>query len=165
MLDKVQVAIDRTRSPKRHPVHSVAGDLGLNDATLRQTLHQRGILTLGIPTTVEPLNPQPTAEESRTLLAEAGLVRQRTPAQVRLACACGYSRPVVESYIAPVLSRGAGQVRYKGLAGAVVQQGMTVLAQNGATLVRIRAQRLTKRAQKLRRLLRLKPTNPLKNKE
>ncbi len=165
LLDKVQVAIERTRSPQRHAVHSVAGDLGLNDATLRQTLHQRGILTLGIPTTVEPLNPEPTAEESRALLAEAGLARRRTPALVQLACACGYSRPVVESYIATLLSRGAGQVRYKGLAGAVVQQGMTVLAQNGATLVRIREQRLTKRAQKLRRLLRLKPPNPLKNKE
>ena len=114
---------------------------------------------------MEPLNPEPTAEESRALLAEAGLAHRRTPAQVQLACACGYSRPVVESYIATLLSRGAGQVRYKGLAGAVVQQGMTVLAQNGATLVRIQAQRLTKRAQKLRRLLRLKPPNPLKNKE
>ena len=164
LLDKVQTAIERTRSPKRHPVHSVAGDLGLNDPTVRQTLHQRGILTLGIPTTVEPRNPQPTAEESRALLTAAGLTRQRTPAQVRLACACGYSRPVVESYIATLLSRGAGQVRYNGLAGAVVQQAMTVLAQNGATLVRISEQRLTKRAQKLRRLLRLKrkySANPL----
>ena len=99
------------------------------------------------------------------LLTAAGLTRQRTQAQVRQACACGYSRPVVESYIATLLSRGAGQVRYNGLAGAVVQQAMTVLAQNGATLVRISEQRLTKRAQKLRRLLRLKPPNPLKNKE
>ena len=56
-------------------------------------------------------------------------------------------------------------MRYKDLAGAVVQQGMTVMAHNGATLARLPQQRLSKRAQKLRRLLRLKPPNPLKNKE
>lgn len=165
LLDKVQTAIQRTHSPKRPQVHSVAGDLGLNDSTLRQTLHQRGILTIGIPKTVEPLPPKLTPEEIRTILTEAGLSHQRTPAQVQVACACGYSRPVVESYIATLLSRGAGQVRYKGLAGAVVQQGMAVLAQNGATLARLPHQQLSKRAQKLRRLLRLRPANPLKNKE
>jgi hypothetical protein len=75
---------------------------------------------------------------------------------VQLACACGYSRPVVESHIASLLARGAGQVRYKGLQGAVIQQGMTVLAHNGATLVRICQQQLSKRAQKFRRLLGLR---------
>jgi hypothetical protein len=50
-------------------------------------------------------------------------------------------------------------VRYQGLQGAVVQQGMTVMSHNGATLVRIRQQHLSKRAQKLRRLLRLKNQN------
>ena len=165
LLDKVQSAIARVGPGQHRPVHSVAGDLGINEATLRQTLHQRGILTLGIPKTVAPLNPQPTIEESRALLAEAGLTQQRTPYQVQLASACGYSRPVVESHIASLVARGAGQVRYTGLAGAVVQQGMTVLAHNGATLARLPRQRLTKRAQNLRRLLRLKPPNPLKNKE
>ncbi len=165
LLDKVQSAIDRVCSRKRRQVHSVAGDLGINDATLRQTLHQRGILTLGIPKTVEPLNPQPTAEEIGTILTEADLTQKRTPHQVQIACACGYSRPVVESHIASLVARGAGQVRYTGLAGAVVQQGMTVMAHNGATLARLPRQRLSKRAQKLRRLLRLKPANPLKNKE
>ncbi len=63
LLDKVQRAINRVGSRKRRQVHSVAGDLGINEATLRQTLHERGILTLGIPKTVEPINPQPTAEE------------------------------------------------------------------------------------------------------
>ena len=72
---------------------------------------------------------------------------------------------MVESHIASLVARGAGQVRYKGLPGAVVQQGMTVMAQNGATLARLPHQRLSKRAQKLRRWLRLKPPNPLKNKE
>lgn len=65
----------------------------------------------------------------------------------------------MESHIASLLARGAGQVRYKGLQGAVVQQGMAVMAPNGATLARIRQQRLSKRAQKFRRLLGLKPRN------
>jgi len=78
---------------------------------------------------------------------------------VQLACACGYSRPVVESHIASLLSRGAGQGRYKGLHGAVVQLSMAVMAHNGAAMVRIRQQRLSKRAQKFRRLLGLRRRN------
>jgi hypothetical protein len=159
LLDKVQSALDRVSALPRLRVHSVAGDLGINDAALRQALHARGLLTIGIPKTVEPINPTPTPEEIHAILAEAGLQRQRTPYQVQLACACGYSRPVVESHIASLLARGAGQVRYKGLQGAVVQQGMTVMAHNGATLVRIHQQRLSKRAQKFRRLLGLRPRN------
>jgi hypothetical protein len=137
LLDKVQSAIDRVRVPQRLRIHSVAGDLGVNETALRQALHARGILTVGIPKSVEPLNPTPTPEEIGAILTEAGLRRQRTPHQVQLACACGYSRPVVESHIASLLARGAGQVRYKGLRGAVIQQGMTVLAHNGATLGRV----------------------------
>jgi hypothetical protein len=114
------------------------------------------MLTIGLPKTVAPINPTPTAEAMLALLHEAGLHRQRTPRQVQLACACGDSRPVVESHIASLRSRGAGQVRDKGLQGAVVQQGMTVMAHNSATLVRIRQQRLSKRAQKFRRLLGLR---------
>jgi hypothetical protein len=159
LLDKVQSALDRVRALPRLRVHSVAGDLGINDAALRQALHTRGLLTIGIPKTVAPFNPTPTPEEIHAILAEAGLHRQRTPYQVQLACACGYSRPVVESHIASLLARGAGQVRYKGLQGAVVQQGMTVMAHNGATLGRIRRQCLSKRAQKFRRLLGLRSHN------
>jgi len=44
-------------------------------------------------------------------------------------------------------------VRYQGRQGAVGQQGMTVMAHNGATVVRIRQQHLSTRAQKFRRLL------------
>jgi hypothetical protein len=62
----------------------------------------------------------------------------------------------VESQIASLLSRGAGQVRYKGHPGAVGHLGMTTMAQNGAVVVRIRQQRLSKRAQKFRRLLGLR---------
>jgi hypothetical protein len=156
LLDKVQSALDRVRALPRLRVHSVAGDLGINDAALRQALHARGILTVGIPKTIEPINPTPTPEEIHVILAEAGLHRQRTPYQVHLACACGYSRPVVESHIASLLSRGAGQVRYKGHPGAVVQLGMTAMAHNGAVVVRIRQQHLSKRAQKFRRLLGLR---------
>ena len=156
LLDNVQKAIERVKTPQRPRVHSMAGDLGLNDTALRKALHARGILTVGLPKTVEPITPNPSPEQVLTILNEAGLHRQRTPHQVHLACACGSSRPVVESHIASLLSRGAGQVRYKGHPGAVLQQGMTVMAHNGATLVRIRQQRLSKRAQKFRRLLGLR---------
>ena len=155
-LDKVQRAIDRVSAPQRLQVHSVAGDLGINDTALRQALHARGMLTIGLPKTVEPINPTPTPEEMLAILNAAGLHRKRTPHQVPLAWACGSSRPVVESHIASLLSRGAGQGRDKGLQGAVVQQGMAVMAHNGATLVRIRQQRLSKRAQQFRRLLGLR---------
>ena len=156
LLDKVQGAIARVRIAPRLQVHSVAGDLGLNDATLRQALHARGMLTVGIPKTVAPIQTNPSPQEVRDILNEAGLNRKRTPHQVHLACACGYSRPVVESHIASLLARGAGQVRYKRLQGAVVQLGMTVMAHNGAVGVRIRQQQLSKRAQKFRRLLGLR---------
>jgi hypothetical protein len=159
LLDQVQHAIARVSGPKTPAIHSVAGDLGVNDAVLRQALHARGILSVGIPKTVEPINPEPSPEEILSLLNEAGLNRKRTPYQVQLACACGYSRPVVESHIASVLARGAGQIRYKGPQGAVVQLGMTVMAHNAAALVRIRQQRLSKRAQKFRRLLGLRCRN------
>jgi hypothetical protein len=114
------------------------------------------MLSVGIPKTGEPIHPEPRPEEMLHLLNEAGLNRQRTPYQGQLACACGYSRPVVESHLASLLARGAGQMRYKGPQGAVVQRGMTVLAHHAAALVRIRQQRLSQRAQKFRRLLGLR---------
>ena len=157
LLAKVQRAIARVPPPQRLRVQSVAGDLGLHDEALRQALHAQGILTVGIPKTIAPLKAHPSPEEILDLLNTAGLNRMRTPHQVQLACATGYSRPVVESHIASLLARGAGQVHYKGLAGAVRQQGMTVLAHNGAVVVRIQRQQLSKRAQKFRRLLGLKP--------
>jgi hypothetical protein len=153
LLDNVQHAIDLLTAPKRVQVHSVGGDLGINDADLRQALHQRHILTVGIPTTIEPIHPTPSLEEVLDILNTSGLCRIRTPYQVHLACASGYSRPVVESHIATLMARGAGHVPYKGLDGAVRQMGMTVMAHNGAVLVRIRQQRLSKRGQKFRRLL------------
>ena len=128
----------------------------MNDPLVRQALHERGILTVGIPKTIEPIQTNPTADDILEILNEADLNRIRTPYQVHLACASGHSRPVVESHIACLLSRGAGHVRYKGLEGAIVQQGMSVMAYNGAVIERIRHKQLSKRAQKFRRLLGLK---------
>ena len=156
VIDKVQSASERLTAPLRLSIPSVAGALGVNDPVLRQALPARGILRVGIPKTVEPITPQPSLEEIVDLLNEAGLNRQRTPHQVQLVCACGYSRPVVESHIASVRCRGAGQIRDKGPQGAVVQLGMTVMAHNGAAVVRIYQQRLSKRAQKFRRWLGLR---------
>ena len=93
------------------------------------------------------------------MLHEAGLHQQRTPHQVHLACAGGYSRPVVESIIASLLGRGAARITSKGQRGAIVQIGMAVMAHNAATVRRIDQDRLSKRAQKFRRLLRLKRHN------
>jgi len=159
LLDKVQHAIDQVASPKGLRVLSLGGDLGINDAELRQALHARGILTVGIPASVAPINPAPSPEEVLDILNASGLNRIRTPHQVHLACISGYSRPVVEGHIATLMARSAGQVRYKGLEGAVIQMGMTVMAHNGAVLVRVSQQRLSKRGQKFRRWLGLKRHN------
>jgi hypothetical protein len=156
LVDKVQTALAHVAGRPTLAIHSLAGDLALNDAKLRETLHGRGILTVGIPQTVEPLSPTPTPEEIRRILHEAGLHPQRTPHQVRLACASGYSRPVVESLIASLLGRGAARITYKGQRGAIVQIGMAVMAHNAATVRRIYQNRLSTRAQKFRQLLRLK---------
>jgi hypothetical protein len=146
LVDKVEQAIARVGRRPIPAIHSLAGDLALNDAALREALHERGILTVGIPRTVEPLPPSPSPEDVPRILSEAGLQDIRTPTQVHLACACGYSRPVVESIIASLLCRGAGQLTYKGHRGAIVQTGMAVMAHNAATLVRIHEYRLSKRA-------------------
>jgi hypothetical protein len=165
LIDRVQTALAKVTTHPAPAIHSLAGDLAVNDATLREQLHRRGILTVGIPCSVEPLAPPPSPEAIDELLTTAGLHRKRRPRQVQLACAAGYSRPVVESIIASVLSRGAGQLRYKGWHGACVQLTMAVLAHNAATVRRIRCGQLTSRAQKFRRLLHLKPLNLLKNKQ
>jgi hypothetical protein len=159
LVDKVQRAIEQVAGRPAPAIHSLAGDLALNDLKVREALHARGILTVGIPHTVEPLTPVPTPEDVGRILSAAGLSRTRTPSQVHLACACGYSRPVIESLIASLLCRGAARITYKGHRGAIVQIGMAVMAHNAATVRRIHQDRLSKRAQKLRRLLRLKRHN------
>jgi hypothetical protein len=156
LVDKVELAIARVRTRPPPAIHSLAGDLALHDAGLREALHARGILTVGIPKTVDPLPLSLTPEEVSRMLDEADLHGIRTPTQVNLACACGYSRPVVESIIASLLCRGAGCLTYKGHRGAIVQTGMAVMAHNAATLVRIHEYRLSKRARLFRRRLRLR---------
>jgi hypothetical protein len=156
LVDKVEQASTRVRTRPTPAIHSLAGDLALNDAALREALHARGILTAGIPKTVDPLPPSLTPEDVARILDEADLHGIRTPSQVHLACACGYSRPVVESIIASLLCRGVGCLTYKGHRGAIVQTGMAVMAHNAATLVRIHEYRLSKRARLFRRRLRLR---------
>jgi len=165
LVAQAQQALSHVPTHPPPTIHSLAGDLAVNDPMLRARLHAQGILTVGIPRTVEPLSPTPAPEAVHELLSAANLHRKRTPCQVQLACAAGYSRPVVESIIASLLSRGAGQLRYKGWHGACVQLTMAVMAHNAATVRRIRCGRLTSRAQKFRRLLHLKPPNLLKNKQ
>jgi hypothetical protein len=156
LVDKVEQAIARVRTRPIPAIHSLAGDLALNDAALREALHERGILTVGIPKTVDPLSPSPTPQDVLRILDEADLHGIRTPSQVHLACACGYSRPMIEGIIASLLHRGAARLTYKGHRGAIVQTGMAVMAHNAATLVRIHEYHLSKRARMFRRRLRLR---------
>jgi hypothetical protein len=154
--DKVGQALARVGTRLTPAIHSLAGDLALNDAALREALHARGILPGGIPRTVDPLPPSPTPEDVCRRLEEADLHHIRTPTPVQLADACGYSRPVVESVIASLLCRGAARLNYKGHRGAIVHTGMAVMAHHAATLVRIHEYRLSKRARMFRRRLRLR---------
>jgi hypothetical protein len=95
LISNVTKATQRLTGPKRPAIHLLAGDFGVNEPDLRQALHKRGILTVGIPKTISPINPKASPKEVLSVLNKAGLNRQRTPHQVQLACA--YSRPVVES--------------------------------------------------------------------
>jgi hypothetical protein len=150
------MAIDRLGGARQLAIHSVAGDMGINDAKVCQWLHARGILTVGIAKRIDPVNPIPDAEAIAAILAESGLAGKQTAHQVKLASACGYSRPVVESHIATLESRGAGHLRYRGPHGAQVQLGMTIMAHNGAALARLSQRPLSDRAQMLRQKLRLR---------
>jgi hypothetical protein len=156
LVDHVEQAIAQVRTRPTPAIHSLAGDLALHGAAWREALHARGMLTVGIPKTIDPLPPSSTPEDVLQILDEADLHGIRTPSQVHLACACGYSRPVVESSIASRLGRGAGRLTSTGHRGAIVQTGMAVMAHHAATLVRIHDYRLSKRARTCRRRLRLR---------
>jgi len=162
LVDKVEQAIAKPdgSDPKQHSViHSIAGDLGLNECQVRAELHRLGILTVGIPDSLLPLPKVPTPEQVEHALQNPDLNDQANATQVAIAYTCGYSRPFVESLIEGLLSRGGGQIKYKGHRGAIIQTGMTIMASNAAALVRIGQNQLTKRAQKFRRLFHLKPPN------
>ena len=156
LVDKVQQAIARSATSPRPAIPSLAGDMAVNAASLREALHQQGMLTVGIPHTIAPLPPSPTPADVLRLLSEGDLPRARTPCQVHLAYACGDRRPVVESIMASLLCRGAARLTYKGRRGAIGQTGMAVMAHHAATLVRIHEYRLSKRARQFRRRLRLR---------
>jgi hypothetical protein len=155
-LDKVQSAIARVHTGPKRRMHSGAGALGSNAPTRRQALPERGILTVGMPQTSAPLEVPPSAQDILGRRPAAGFNRLRTPHHVSVAWASGSRRPGVDSPSASLRSRGAGQVRDTGLAGAGVPQGLTGMAHHGAGLVRIRHKQRSKRAQKFRRLLGLK---------
>jgi hypothetical protein len=106
----------------------------------------------GIPKTVALL----TQEDVLWLLNEVALPRQQAPSQRGLACACGYSRPVIESLMANLLCRGTTRLTYKGHPVALEQIATAVVAHAATSLVRVYQQRLAKRAHNLHRLLRLR---------
>ncbi len=151
----------KTRRKPR--LQSVAADLAFRQADLRAPLHEQGILTVGIPSSIEPVAHTPTPEmitaAQRTLLP----THKPTNIQIKIACACGYSRPFVESLIQSLSTRGGTHLKYKGHRGAFIQTMTAVLAHNAATMDRIEQDQLTQRAKKIRRWLRLKPPNSLKN--
>jgi hypothetical protein len=89
VVDPVHQAITRVATGPTPAIRALAGDLAFNEASLREALHSQGMLTGGIPQTVDPLPPSPTADEVLQLLDEAGLPSKPTPAQVHRACACG----------------------------------------------------------------------------
>lgn len=159
LIDKVEKAIGKVNRHRKPSIQSLAGDLGLNDARLRANLHQRGILTVGIPNTTEPIVAVPTPDRIEEVLNAPDLNVKPSLTQVKIACACGYSRPFVESLIENLGCRGATRIKYQGHRGAIIQTGMAILSFNAATLMRIRQNRLSKRAQRFRRLFRLKPPN------
>jgi hypothetical protein len=156
LVDTVEEAIGRVRTRPTLAIHALAGALALKDATVRDVWHAPGMLTVGIPHTIEPRSPSPTPEDVLRSLDEADLHGIRTPTQGHLADAWGDSRPVVERIMASLLGRGAAHLTSKGQRGAIGQTGMAVMAHHAAALVRIHAYRLSKRACQFRRRLRLR---------
>lgn len=163
LLDQVEEGIAKMEKPRKPRIISVSGDLALNRKEVRHPLHGRGILTLGIPKTLDPLPSSPTPEQIQAVQQQFPAGKVPSAHQVRTAFACGYSRPFIEGLIETLSCRGTGQIKYKGHRGAILQVTSAILACNGATLVRIRQGRLSKRAQKFRRFFRLKPSNLLQN--
>lgn len=166
LVEKTGDAIDRLerKYPQRRPsIRSLAGDLGLDDPHVRTELHARGISTVGIPNSIEPIPKVPTLEMIQEVLDIPLLGEKQNTTQIKIAYACAYSRPFVESLISSLICRGATHIKYKGHRGAFIQIGMAIIAGNAATLVRIKQDRLSKRAQRFRRLFRLKPPNSNEN--
>lgn len=168
LVHHVEAAIDRLdrKYPQRKPVlRSLSGDLGMNDPNVRERLHQRGIATVGIPTSIQPIPKVPSPEMIQEVLDTPRLGEKQNATQIKTAYACAYSRPFVEGLITTLICRGATHIKYKGHRGAAIQIGSAIVAANAATLVRIKQNHLSKRAQRCRRLFRLKPPNFNENNE
>ena len=163
LLNRVDKAIARVEKKRKPRIVSVAADMAFRVKDLRNQLHDRGILTVGIPETISPVPALPSPEMIQTVQEQFGLDKTPNATQVQTAYACGYSRPFVESLIETLSCRGSTRIKYKGHSGAVLQITTAILACNAATLVRIQQGRLTRRAQKFRRFFRLKPPNLLQN--
>ena len=151
MRDKGPQASALVTSPTRWPLHALGGERGGNDAARRHALPARGMF----PWACRPRWSRARRCRAPQTSGTASTGRASTvcapPHPVPLACASGSRRPGVERHRATLMSRGADHVRDKGLEGAGVQSGMTVIAPNGAVLVRLCPQRLSKRGQKCRR--------------
>lgn len=163
LLGHVETAIDAIDRKRKPRIRSVAGDLAFTDTPLREQVEQRGILTVGIPETVASIDPVPTPEQIAAAQRSVETEPLPSATQVKIAYACGYSRPFVEGIIETLSCRGGTHIKYQRHRGALIQTTMAVMATNAATLVRIQQGRLSKRAQKFRRFFRLKPPNSLKN--
>jgi len=162
LLGQAQQAIDQLPYHRKPAIHSVAADLSFRGEDLHRQLNRLGILTVGMPQTSDPVPALPTPEMVEALQQQEVFPAPPSARQVEIAYACGYRRPVVESLIESLACRGATQIKYKGHQGARLQTMMAILASNGATIVRIRANRLSKKARKIRHLFGLKPPNSLK---
>lgn len=163
LIDQVQQAIDPMEIRRKPRLPSVAADLAFRQADLRDSLHKQGILTVGIPSSVEPIPTIPTPEMITAAQRTLPPTHNPTNTQVKIAYAGGYSRPFVESLIQNLSTRSGIHLKYKGHRGAFIQTMTAILAHNAATLDRIEQDQLTQRAQRLRRSLRLKPPNLLQN--
>ena len=120
LLDHVETAIDAMDRKRKPRILSVAGDLAFTDASLREQVQQRGILTAGIPETVATIDPVPTSEQIEA--AQQSIQTEPVPSatQVKIAYACGYSRPFVEGIIETLSCRGGTRIKYKRHRGAFI---------------------------------------------
>jgi hypothetical protein len=75
LVDTVEQAIARIATSPRPAIHSLVGDLALSDMALRGALRQRGMLTIGLPNTVDPLTPSPSVESRMVSLLCRGAGR------------------------------------------------------------------------------------------
>jgi len=165
LIDHVDTAIGVLERRHKPRIQSVAGDLAFTDAALRHQLQARHILTVGIPETIAGVPNVPTPEMIAAAQHTFGGLRIPSVTQIKVAYACGYSRPFIESLIDSLSHRGGTPIKYKGHRGAILQTTTAIMAHNAAILVRIQQNRLSKRAQKFRRFFRLKPPNSLRDNE